>query len=92
MKARRFLVHGIVQGVGFRFFVMRAARALGLRGYVRNLNDGGVEAVAHGPEDALEDLAVQIRRGPAGAHVSGVEITDLPPADPADPGTFEIRH
>ena len=70
----RFLVAGQVQGVGFRWFVARHARALGLAGYARNLADGRVEVVANGDEAALAAArdAAQ-RRGPANAHVTGVE-------------------
>jgi acylphosphatase len=69
----RFLVAGEVQGVGFRWFVARHARGLGLTGYARNLGDGRVEVVASGDESALDELEELLRRGPANAQVSGVE-------------------
>jgi acylphosphatase len=72
MQATRFLVSGIVQGVGFRYFTLRAARALGVRGYVRNLKDGRLEAVVAGPDDLVEEFAAQVRRGPAAAQVDEV--------------------
>jgi len=90
MHATRFLVSGIVQGVGFRYFTLRAARALGIRGYVRNLKDGRVEAVVAGPAAAVEDFEAQIRRGPAGAAVSGVE-RDAVTLETGELGGFEIR-
>jgi acylphosphatase len=79
MKATRLLISGIVQGVGFRYFTERAARALGLTGYVRNLRDGRVEAVAAGTEEKVRTLIDQLRLGPAGAKVDGIEAekTDL---------------
>ena len=72
MAARRFFVQGHVQGVGFRYFIQEAARALGLRGYVRNLPDGRVEAWVEGNQQAIEKLHGQILEGPPGARVSGV--------------------
>jgi acylphosphatase len=72
LKARRTLVKGRVQGVGFRFFAERAARELNLRGWVRNLPDGSVEAVAEGEEDALMRFVERLRQGPLGARVASV--------------------
>jgi acylphosphatase len=69
----RFLVSGMVQGVGFRWFVARHARALGLAGYARNLPDGRVEVVVSGPDDALPALERLLRTGPANAQVYGLE-------------------
>ena len=71
--ARRWLVRGRVQGVGFRYFAQRAAAELDLRGYVRNLDDGRVEVYAVGPEDKLADLAGRLHRGPRWAEVHGVD-------------------
>ncbi len=90
MRATRLLIRGIVQGVGFRYFALRAARSLGITGYVRNLPDGRVETVAAGPDEALRDFIDQVGRGPAGAHVSGVEISEATLADEAL--GFEILH
>ena len=73
----RFVVSGLVQGVGFRWFVARHARALGLGGYARNLPDGRVEVVAGGgPADALGRLEELLRAGPAHALVEGLERED----------------
>ena len=78
---RQFTVAGHVQGVGFRWFVARHARSLGLSGYARNLEDGRVEVVATGEEPALARLEQLLRSGPANARVTGVEraeqINDL---------------
>jgi acylphosphatase len=68
----KFLVSGMVQGVGYRWFVARHARSLGLSGYARNLPDGRVEVVVQGPEGALPDLEQLLRDGPANAKVDRV--------------------
>ena len=74
--ARRFLISGRVQGVGYRNFAQRAAVELGLRGWVRNLADGGVEAHAVGSAGAIEDFEARLRRGPRFAEVRGVEAME----------------
>ena len=74
MERLHAVVHGDVQGVGFRFFVVDHARELGLRGWVRNLPGGGVELTAEGERPQLEDLLRAARRGPRHAHVTGVEV------------------
>jgi len=68
-SAARWVVSGRVQGVGFRAFVTRAAREIGLTGYVRNQPDGAVEIWAEGASESLERLDLAVRRGPAHAHV-----------------------
>ena len=77
MAARRFLIRGVVQGVGFRHATRREARRLGLRGWVRNRAEGTVEAVAVGDERQLGALERWARRGPPGANVDTVETTPL---------------
>jgi acylphosphatase len=87
-KTVRIRVSGRVQGVGFRAFVEREARAHGLTGWVRNLSDGRVEAVFSG-EAASVDAAVEAcRRGPAGAHVR--ELESEPYSGPLD-ARFMVR-
>jgi acylphosphatase len=66
-------VHGRVQGVGFRWFVDRAASRLGLTGWVANQSDGVVQVVAEGPGRQLDELVGVLRSGPAGARVERVE-------------------
>jgi acylphosphatase len=68
------VVHGDVQGVGFRYHVTRAAHPLDLRGWVRNKPDGTVELVSEGPRSALEQLLESARRGPRGATVTRVDV------------------
>lgn len=67
------IVQGSVQGVGFRYFVMRKAQQLGLRGYVRNESSGDVEVIAQGERPALERLLSQLRQGPSAAQVQDVQ-------------------
>ena len=67
------LIKGDVQGVGFRFFIMRRAHALGLSGWVRNRDDGTVEFVAEGSRPELEQLERAAREGPRMARVTSVE-------------------
>ena len=69
----RFLVSGMVQGVGFRWFVARHARSLGLASFARRLPDGRVEVVVTGPEEALPALERLLRAGPASAQVEAVD-------------------
>jgi acylphosphatase len=72
-EARRWVVVGQVQGVGYRYFARQAAVGLGVRGWVRNLPDGWVEIQAAGAPEALESLKAELRRGPRGAVVEDVE-------------------
>jgi acylphosphatase len=85
---RRFLVRGRVQGVGFRWFVARVARELGLGGHARNLPDGRVEVVASGEPAQLDHLARELANGPPGAVVAGVEVENLDHA--VESRSFEI--
>jgi acylphosphatase len=71
--ARRYLVRGRVQGVGFRYFVERNAAGLGLAGYARNLDDGRVEVYAVGRSEPLSELSGLLWQGPRWAEVRGVE-------------------
>ena len=76
LQARRFIVRGRVQGVGFRDFAQRRAREIGLCGYVRNLDDGDVEAVAVGTAAQLEEFAGYLHRGPMLSDVRNVEMSE----------------
>jgi acylphosphatase len=75
---RRLVVSGRVQGVGFRYSTQGEAARLGLRGWVRNTDDGKVEIVAEGPPTAVDALEAWCRRGPAGARVASVVATEVP--------------
>lgn len=79
MSAYRYLVRGRVQGVGYRYFVLREAEALGVAGFARNLPDGSVEVVAEGEDPTLGQLEERLRKGPSFARVSDVERSAVPP-------------
>lgn len=74
--AKKYLVRGRVQGVGFRYFVEHAANSLGVRGHVRNLDDGRVEVYAIGLPEQLAELAGLLWKGPRMAEVRGVDEED----------------
>jgi len=76
LPALRFLVSGKVQGVCFRASTKEQARHLGLRGYVRNLDDGRVEVLAAGSDEALAALATWLWKGPPSSRVDAVERQD----------------
>lgn len=76
LVARRYHIAGRVQRVGFRWFVQDAAVREGLSGHVRNLPDGRVEVVAEGDADGLARFERDLRRGPPGARVDAVEVTE----------------
>ena len=88
VNARRWLVRGRVQGVGYRWFAQKAAAGLGLSGYARNLDDGRVEVYAAGPEEKLSEMAGMLYRGPRWADVHGVDEQE---AAVETRGSFEIR-
>ncbi len=72
------IVRGMVQGVGFRWFVVRQAAQLGLVGWTSNEGDGSVRVVAEGPTTALEKLERLLNEGPPGAQVTRVDIARMP--------------
>jgi acylphosphatase len=83
--ARRFLVTGRVQRVGFRYFLSEAAAIEGLGGWVRNRSDGSLEVLVEGEAEAVERFELKVRRGPPGARVSGVEVDDCAPSGQLGP-------
>ena len=87
--ARRIVVTGRVQGVGFRVFAEAAAAREGIDGWVRNLPDGRVEAVIEGEQDAVDRVESRLRRGPPLARVEHVTVEDHPPSGRAT--GFSIR-
>ncbi len=88
MIRRRVLVNGDVQGVFFRDTCRREATAAGVRGWVGNRGDGGVEAVFEGEPDAVERLVEWCRQGPDHASVTSVDVSDEPPESL---GEFSVR-
>ena len=89
VQARRFLVRGRVQGVGFRWFVEREAHILGIAGWVRNNFDSSVEVLAQGTRDQLSGLRSRLQQGPRAARVDDVQESEAK----AVPGltTFRIE-
>ena len=83
-------MHGLVQGVGYRWFVRRAAGRLGLAGVARNLDDGDVEVLAEGPPGAIDELERELRRGPSASRVERVDKCELPHEIPL-PNSFETE-
>lgn len=81
MAARRFIVKGRVQGVGFRFFAVQAARRAGVTGTVRNLRDGSVEAIAEGTLGKLEAFRLELANGPSFSRVTSVDEQEIQPTN-----------
>ena len=77
--ARRYMISGRVQGVGYRWFTHAAAERENIHGSVRNLGDGRVEAIAEGDADAIERFEAALRHGPPGARVEHLEIEHIVP-------------
>jgi acylphosphatase len=87
--ARRFMIGGRVQGVGYRMFAEASAAVEGVHGFVQNLPDGRVEAVVEGDQEAVDRVELKLRRGPPGARVETFEVE---PAAPTYRATgFSIR-
>jgi acylphosphatase len=89
VQTRKFVVRGRVQGVGFRWFVEREAKTLGISGWVRNNSDGSVEVLATGTRDQLSALRSRLQQGPRAARVDAVDESEAKPV----PGlnTFRIE-
>jgi len=87
---RRFVVRGMVQGVGFRWFVRDTAKRLGLSGWVANQVDGSVSGEARGQEAAIGGFLTELASGPRLARVESLEVSEFEPAGEHEP-EFEIR-
>ncbi len=74
--AKRYKIHGRVQGVGFRHSTLRTAVSLGIKGYVRNLYDGTVEVLAEGDENSMNQFVNYLKTGPRMARVERVELIE----------------
>jgi acylphosphatase len=88
VNAKRLVIAGRVHGVGYRVWMVRKARELGLAGWVRNRADGAVEALIAGEVAAVEEMARLCRRGPRMAEVSSIKEEMADP--PEDPGFYQI--
>lgn len=84
------VVHGMVQGVSFRYYTQRQAQSLGVKGYVRNCADGSVEVVAEGPRHAVEELYSWLHSGPPMAEVRRVDANWEAPTGRWT--SFEVRY
>ena len=92
MQARRYIVRGRVQGVGFRWFVEREAAAIGVVGWVRNNEDSTVELVAVGDPEQLARLKASLQAGPRASRVDQVEELEPAPGEVVDNlKSFQIR-
>ena len=89
-QAKRYTIHGRVQGVGFRWFTRQSAEEIGVSGWVRNVPDGTVEAVAAGSPDRLDRFESRIHEGPSAGIVERVESEEADRSDVGGEG-FEIR-
>ena len=78
--ARRYVIGGLVQGVGFRFFTEDVALREGISGFVRNLGDGRVEAVAEGEAEAVARFERAIHQGPPASRVDVIDVEPIPPS------------
>jgi acylphosphatase len=79
LTARRYMISGRVQGVGFRYFTQAAAARENIHGWVRNLPDGRVEVAAEGDADSVQRFEQALRQGPRGAHVEQLDIEHTVP-------------
>ena len=86
--ARRFVISGRVQGVGFRAFTQNAARALGVTGWAQNLDNGDVEVHANGTPQHLDNFEARLRQGPRWSEVRSVTIVEV---EVSDASGFYIR-
>lgn len=88
MMRQHVVVQGMVQGVGFRYSCEHRARELGVHGWVRNREDGAVEAVFEGDDDAVAQMVTWARNGPRHSRVTSVEVRD---EQPRGENGFDIR-
>ncbi len=91
MPVRHYIVQGRVQGVGFRWFVHREAAAIGLRGWVRNVDAGHVEVLAAGDEEQLLELNAALKQGSRGSRVDAVMVEERSESEGATLKTFQIE-
>ncbi len=90
-KVRKHIyISGRVQGVGFRANARQKAQAYGIKGWIKNLFDGRVEAVVEGEQDSVQKMVNYLKRGPSFANVTDVEINDEPPT--GNFNTFSIKY
>lgn len=86
---RKYLIAGNVQGVGYRAFAAQAGKQIGVKGWVRNLSNGRVEAFATGTEEQLDILEARLRQGPRWSDVRAFKVEEAAPGSEED---FFIRN
>ena len=86
----RIVVSGLVQGVNFRYFTLKQAQKIGIKGYVCNLPDGSVEAVAEGENWMIDEFSKQLKIGPSVSRVTGIDVQPFETEEEFD--GFEIRY
>jgi len=91
MLTRRVVIEGFVQGVGYRDFARRVALRRRISGWVRNRTDGTVEALISGPPADIEAVLAEFKRGPRGARIAAVRLTEPRSGDEFEPGSFVVR-
>lgn len=89
MKTVHARIEGLVQGVWYRGWTRKTAMGLGLAGWVRNRTDGSVEALFHGPEEAVEDMVALCRSGPPAARVTAIHLRPAAPEEAPQDGSFD---
>jgi acylphosphatase len=82
-------VYGLVQGVSFRYYTLQQAQSLDVTGWVRNMDDGSVEVVAEGENEAVQQLLSWLHHGPPSAEVENVDLRSETPQ--GKPRRFEVR-
>lgn len=90
MKRVKIKIFGVVQGVGFRYFTFRNAKNLGLKGYVKNLEDGSVEALFEGENEKIKKMLELCKKGPTLARVERIEILEEKEIEKSEFNDFEI--
>ncbi len=91
MKRKHITLSGKVQMVGFRFYAVQNAMRLGINGFVRNRRDGGVEVVAEGEDEQMEEFVDVLKKGPPASRVEDVSVEDYPSAGESF-SDFEVRY
>jgi acylphosphatase len=91
LRCRRWTVTGRVQGVGFRWFVLKEAQALGIRGWVANTSDGAVEVVGLATPETLDRFEVALAKGPPSSRVTRI-VTENVPHDSVEFKSFTVKH
>ena len=77
MKTYKIVISGEVQGINFRFFTKKKADELGIKGYIKNLENGNVEAIFQGDEDSIKKIINWCKKGPSSAKVDSIEINQI---------------